>query len=87
MLVRPMDEISLLEVLEAVEGRMFASLPLKKDLPHPAGERLLGVLGDITEYARGELQTIKLSDFAKVEANAEMTSKQKIRGRKQQDGS
>ena len=77
MLVRPPDEISLLELIEAVEGRMFASLPLKKDLPHPAGERLLGVLGDITEYARGELQVVKLSDLAKVEASP--TSKKKAK--------
>ena len=81
MLVRPLDEISLLEVIEAVEGRMFASLPLKKDLPHPAGERLLDVLGGITEYARGELQTIKLSDFANVEADFEPTSKKNAKAR------
>ena len=83
MLARRPDEISLLDVIEAVEGPMVAGLPLKKDLPHPAGERLLGVLGDITEYVRGELQAIKLSDLANVEADAEPASKKKAKGRKQ----
>ena len=73
-----------MEVIEAVEGRMFASLPLKKDLPHPAGERLLAVLEDITEYVRDELQAIKLGDLAKVEAGGEPASKKKAKGHRQE---
>src|SRR3990167_5570898 len=40
MLNRRPEEISLLEVIEAVEGPMTAFLPLKTSFPHPAGERL-----------------------------------------------
>jgi Rrf2 family protein len=82
MLARRPDEISLLDVIEAVEGPMVAGLSLKNDLPRPAGERLLVVLGDITEYVRGELKALKLSDLVKSEADAEPTSKKNTKGRK-----
>jgi Rrf2 family protein len=61
VLARRLDEISLLEVIEAVEGRLVAALPMKDSLPHPAGERLLDALRSVTEEVRRELQAIKLS--------------------------
>ena len=79
MLARRPDEISLLEVIEAVEGRMVAGLPIKNDLPGPAGKRLLDVMEDITEHARGELQAIKFSDLANEEADAEPPSTKKAK--------
>jgi Rrf2 family protein len=63
MLARPLKEISLLEVIEAVEGRLTAALPLKASLPRSAGERVEEVLSDINEEVRRQLQAISLSDL------------------------
>jgi len=62
-LARRPEETSLLEVIEAVEGRMVAAFPGKSDLPHPAGERLHDVLRRVTENVRRELQAVSLSDL------------------------
>jgi Rrf2 family transcriptional regulator, cysteine metabolism repressor len=63
MLDRRPEEISLLEVIEAVEGSVSASLPLGTSFPHPAGERLHGLLRSIAEDVRRKLQSVKLSDL------------------------
>jgi Rrf2 family protein len=63
MLNRKPDEISLLEVIEAVEGPMTPSLPLKTSFPHPAGERLHAVLRKVTDEVRRQLDAVKLSDL------------------------
>ena len=63
MLDRRPDEISLLEVIEAVEGPMGAALPLKGYFPHPAGDRLHKVLRNINEEVRRQLQAVSLSDL------------------------
>ncbi len=60
MLAGRSDEISLLEVIEAIEGPIVATLPLKRDFPDPAGERLHDVLRKVTENVRGELQAGQL---------------------------
>ncbi len=64
MLDRRPEEISLLEVVEAVDGPMSACLPLKGSFPHPAGERLYGVLRDVTDETRRKLDAVKLSDLS-----------------------
>jgi Rrf2 family protein len=64
MLDRRPEEISLLEVIEAVEGPLTASLPLRASFPHPAGDRLHGVLRKVTDETRRQLQAVKLSDLA-----------------------
>ncbi len=66
MLARRPDEISLFEVIEAVDGPIVATLPLKNDLPHSAGERLHDVLRTVTENIRRELQAVRLSDVLEV---------------------
>ena len=81
MLVRPLDEISLLDVIEAVEGPMAAALPLKDDLPKQAGGRLLDVLRGVTEEVRRQLEAVKLSDLAKADSAGESTPKRKGKGR------
>jgi Rrf2 family protein len=63
MLDRRPDEISLLEVIEAVEGPMGAALPLKGNFPHPAGDRLHKVLRTINEEVRRQLHAVSLSDL------------------------
>jgi len=63
MLDRGPGEISLLEVIEAVEGPMGAALPLKGNFPHPAGDRLHKVLRTINDEVRRQLQAVTLSDL------------------------
>jgi len=63
MLDRRPDEVSLLEVIEAVEGPMGAALPLKGNFPHPAGDRLHKVLRTINEDIRRQLQAVTFSDL------------------------
>ncbi len=43
-LTQPPDEISLLDVIEAVEGPLVPVLPTKDKFPGQTGKRLLGVL-------------------------------------------
>jgi len=64
MLDRKPEEISLLEVIEAVEGPLTASVPLKASFPHSAGDRLHAVLRKVTDEVRRQLQAVKLSDLA-----------------------
>jgi Rrf2 family transcriptional regulator, cysteine metabolism repressor len=82
-LARPPEEISLLEVIEAVEGRMVAGLPLKIDFPPPAGQRLREVLQSITESVRSELQAIRFSALAQARDRAVPPgkAKKKTKGR------
>ncbi len=62
-LARPPEEISLLDIVEAVEGPMKAVLPLKASFPQPAGERLHQILCKINEEGRRELQATSLCDL------------------------
>jgi Rrf2 family protein len=64
MLDRRPEEITLLEVVEAIDGPLTAALPLRNNFPHQAGDRLYDVLRDITDETRGKLRAIKLSDLA-----------------------
>jgi len=63
MLDRRPDDISLLEIIEAVEGPLTAGLPLKASFPHPTGDRLHNVLRKVTDEVRRQLQAVKLSDL------------------------
>ena len=63
MLGRPPEEISLLEVIEAVEGPLRAGLPLRANFPQPAGERLHQMLCGINEEVRRQLQAVSLCDL------------------------
>jgi Rrf2 family protein len=63
MLGRPPEEISLLEVIEAVEGPLTAALPLKASFPHSAGDRLHQALRAINDEVRRRLQAISLCDL------------------------
>jgi Rrf2 family transcriptional regulator, cysteine metabolism repressor len=57
------EEISLLEVVEAVDGPLCASLPLKGNFPARAGERLQEALGRIAEVTRRQLEAVKVTDL------------------------
>lgn len=59
-LERSPQEISLLEVIEAIDGPLKSSLPLNDGLPEETAARLRDVLNRVTERARRDLQEIKL---------------------------
>ncbi len=75
MLARRPDGISVLEVIEAIEGPIIANLPLKSDLPSPAGERLHDVLRKVAENVRRELHAVRLSDLLEVHDAGKPTPK------------
>jgi Rrf2 family protein len=61
MLDRPPEEISLLEIIEAVEGPITPVIPVSQGLLTGSKTKLEGALASITETARKELQAIKLA--------------------------
>ncbi len=61
MLDRAADEVSVLEVIEAIEGPLVASLPIGEGLPEESRTKLERVLSEITNLSRQELEAIKLS--------------------------
>ena len=61
MLVRSPDEISLLDIIEAIEGPMGEVAPV--DGQDGAETRLHSVLQDITETSRRQLKAIKFSQL------------------------
>ncbi len=71
VLGRAAYELSLLEIIEAVDGPILAGLPLKGNFPGDAGERLQDALDRITEETRRRLQAIHLSDLMPRQAVAE----------------
>lgn len=60
-LERPADEISLLEVIEAIDGPLSASLPVSEGLPAESRAKLERSLCEVTTGMRRELASIKLS--------------------------
>lgn len=59
-LERPPDEISLLEIIEAIDGPMTSALPIHEGLPEPSRSRLETALSDITTHTRRELASVRL---------------------------
>jgi Rrf2 family protein len=60
---RRATEITLLDLIEAVDGPVAASLPLKSGFPVEAGERLREALKRIAEVTRGQLHAIKIGNL------------------------
>jgi Rrf2 family protein len=63
MLVRGPDEISILDVIEAIEGPLSPSLPAGEGLDLGAQARLHSALNEVTDSARRQLGSIKLSEI------------------------
>ena len=63
MLDREPEKISLLEMIEAIDGPMGSGVPLKNNFPEEAGEKLQSALHQIAEQTRKQLDTIRLSDL------------------------
>jgi Rrf2 family transcriptional regulator, cysteine metabolism repressor len=64
-LVRPADQISLLEVLEAIEGPYDSPVELGEGLPADSQHKLRDALGQVTHSTRSQLEAIKLSQLLK----------------------
>jgi Rrf2 family protein len=62
-LTRPASEISLLDVIEAIEGPLDAGEPASAGLPIESQEQLQQALEQITDNARQQLQSIKFSQL------------------------
>lgn len=63
-LKRKPDEISLLEVIEAIEGPLVATLPVMEGVQSPATEsRLRQALEQVNMTCRNQLNAVKLSDL------------------------
>jgi len=62
-LERKPQDISLLEIIEAIEGPLHANLPVGEGLPAGTQQRLKEALQRVTTSGRDQLQAIKLSDL------------------------
>ncbi len=63
VLARSPQETTLLDLVEAIDGPLAPTLPLKGNFPGDAGERLQGSLEHITQETRQQLRTIRLCDL------------------------
>ena len=63
MLERSADEISLLELIEAIDGPMNATLPVNEGLAPQSKLKLETAMSEVTARARRELEAIKVSDL------------------------
>lgn len=62
-LQRPAEEISLLDVIEAVDGPMKSMPPAFEGLPSKLLDQLAATLEDVTEASRQQLAEIKVSSL------------------------
>ena len=63
MLVRSPDDISLLEMIEAIDGPVKANLPSASGLPAASQSKLQDALRSVTTTSRLQLEAIKLSQL------------------------
>ena len=66
---RPPERISLLEVIEAIDGPLNADLVAGEGPPLAHEERLRATLNEITSAARSHLEGVKLSDLMHKESD------------------
>jgi Rrf2 family protein len=62
-LVRPPSEVSLLEVIEAIDGPLNSDSNLGDVLSEDSHDKLQGALSEVTATARQQLEAIKLSQL------------------------
>jgi len=60
-LERAPDDISLLEVIEAVDGPLASTIPANEGLPADSRSKLEEALWEVTEVARAELEAVTLA--------------------------
>ncbi len=61
MLERSPNDISLLDVIEAIDGPLTAGLPMNVNFPEPSGDRLQETLCQIADTTRRQLAAVKLT--------------------------
>jgi Rrf2 family protein len=66
-LTKAPDEISVLEIIEAIEGPMSSSFPTTDQLDEGARARLSTALSEVATTARRQLDAIKLSQLVQPE--------------------
>lgn len=62
-LERRPEDISLLEVIEAIDGPLTSTLPMSEGLSAESRTKLETSLREVTEAARKELEAVKLKDL------------------------
>lgn len=62
-LVRSADEVSLLDVIEAIEGPLDTGEPVGEGMPEQTQARLQEALEQVTATSRRQLESIKLSQL------------------------
>lgn len=60
---RDLEHVSLLEIIEAIEGPITSSIPCTAGLPDEAQAKLGQAMASVTENIRRELAAIKLSQL------------------------
>lgn len=63
MLDRPPEEISLLEIVEAIDGPIDSGLPAKISFPGKTDQCVREALGEVANDVRARLAGIKLADL------------------------
>ncbi len=58
---RGADEISLLEVIEAIDGPLTSSMPVNDGLTDESRQRLEATLGEVAASVRSQLDAVKLA--------------------------
>lgn len=57
------SDVSLLDIIEAVDGPMVSSLPVAEGLHDASRQKLEDLLGQVNDEARARLASIRLSDL------------------------
>ena len=68
-LLRRPDDISVLEVIEAIDGPLGSEVPVSEGLNSESQERLQLALRQVTRTARQQLESIKLSQIVRPETS------------------
>jgi Rrf2 family protein len=74
VLERSPEDISLLDVIEAVDGPLSPSLPIAEGLSEDANSKLKCTLAGVTELARRELSAVKLSQLLPASSRRELAA-------------
>ncbi len=70
MLIRPAHQISLLQLIEAIEGPYDSTMELGEDISIDSQEKLREALLNVTTTTRRQLEAIKLSQLLKPPTDA-----------------
>jgi Rrf2 family protein len=65
-LTRPPEQVSLLELIEAIEGPLDGNPASMDGMPIDSQNRLREALGQVTSMSRRQLESIKLSQLLEV---------------------